>query len=70
MGAKELEQLKHLSSKIQEVTSNVLILWIQHLGTQVPFSDKVAPDIDDFPYEPEFQCYVQVVKTTFVDDFK
>ena len=39
-------------------------------GTQVGFSDKAVPDIDDFTDEPEFQCDVQVVKNTFVDDSK
>ena len=33
-------------------------------GTQGAFSDKVAPDIDDFTDEPEFQCDAQVVKNT------
>ena len=39
-------------------------------GTQGTFSDKFALDIDDFTDEPEFQCDVQVVKNTFVDDSK
>ena len=38
--------------------------------TQRAFSDKVAPVIDDFTDEPEFQCDVQVVKDTFVHDFE
>ena len=38
--------------------------------TQGAFSDKVAPNIDDFTDEPEFQCDFQVVKNTFVDDSK
>ena len=35
--------------------------------TQGAFSNKVAPDIDDFADEPKFQFDVQVVKNTFVD---
>ena len=39
-------------------------------GNQGAFSDKVAPDIDDFTDEPEFQYDVQVVKNTAADDSK
>ena len=47
-----------MSTKIREVTSNVVI-------TQGTFSDKVAPDIEDFTDETECQCDVEVVKVTF-----
>ena len=54
--SKELDQLKHLSTKINEVTSNVLITKknkkLFHTkgvpGTQGAFSDKVTPNIADF----------------------
>ena len=74
--------MKHLSTKIQEVTSNVGITKKneKHLseysttkyipGTQGAFPGKVGPDIDDFTDEPEFQCDVQVVENAFVDDSK
>ena len=62
-GAKELEQLmKHFSTKIQEVTSNVVIakknekqyvrLQLSIPGTQRGFLDKFAPDIDGLADEP------------------
>ena len=60
-GAKELEQLKHLSTKILESTTNVMItkknekqyirLQLSIPGTQGAFLDKVAPDIDDLGQE-------------------
>ena len=37
-------------------------------GMQGAFSDKVAPDIDDFTDEPEVLWDVQVVKNTLADD--
>ena len=40
------------------------------LSDKGSFSDKVAPDIDDFTDKPEIQCDAQVVKNTFLDDFK
>ena len=59
----QLEQLKHLSKKIQEVTLNVAIskkngkqyvrLQLSIPRTQWSFSDKVAFDIDDFTDESE-----------------
>ena len=77
---KEFEQLKHLSTKIQEVTSNVAIteknekqhgrLQLSIQGTQGAFSDKVTSHINDFTDKPEVQCDIQVVKNTFVDDSK
>ena len=64
-GAKELEQLKHLSTKILESTTNVMItkknekqyirLQLSIPGTQGAFLDKVAPDIDDF--RPRNACF-------------
>ena len=35
---------------------------------QGAFSDKVAPDIDDFTDKPDAQCDVQVVKGALADD--
>ena len=52
---KELEQLKHLSLKINKVTSKDVTI--------------IAPDIG-FTDEPVVQCDVPVVKDTFVDDRK
>ena len=74
---KELE-LKHLSTKIQEVTSNAAIagkngkqyvrLTLTIPGTQGAFLDKVIPDIDGFTDAPVvYQCYAQVVENTFVN---
>ena len=63
--------MKHLSTKIREVTSNVVTtkkneaLCQAMPGTQGTFSDKVAPDIEDFTDETECQCDVEVVKVTF-----
>ena len=78
-GKGHLKQLKHLSTKIQESTSNVAIteenekeyarLQLSIPGTHLVFSDKVAPDIDGFTNEPVVQCDVEVVKNSFVDDF-
>ena len=60
-GTKELEQLKHFSTKIQEVTSNgVITEENEKLVTQGAFSNKVTPVID----EPVVQCDVQVVENT------
>ena len=57
--------MKHLSTKIQKVTSNVVIteknekqyfrLQLSIPETQGLFSDKNVRDIDDFTDEPEFQ---------------
>ena len=57
-----------MRTEIQEVTSNVVIIEINekqyvrlqlvYQGPRGAFSDKVDPDIDDFPNEPEFQCDV------------
>ena len=66
-GTKELDRLKYLSTKIQEVTSNVAITEInkkQYAGLQlsVPATQgallvKVTRDIDGFTAEPVFrQC--------------
>ena len=63
-------QVKHLSTKIQEMTSNVVITQknVYHItgipGTQRAFSDKVAPDIDVLTDEPVVQCDVQVAENT------
>ena len=75
-GTKELEQLKHLSLKIQEVASIVAITvkneklsdanYRETAGTQKAFSDKITFNIDGFTDEPFFQCNVQVVENTFV----
>ena len=59
-GTKELEKLKHLSKKIQEAISNIIITetnekLCQTTGTQGAFSDKVIPDIDGFTDEPMVQ---------------
>ena len=78
---KELDQLKHLSTKIQEVTKNVAITEKnekQYVRLQLiiprtlgEFLNKVTPDIDGFTDEPVVhQCDVQVVENTFVDDSK
>ena len=80
-GSEELDQLEHLSTKIQEVTSDVAIteknekqyvrLQLIIPGTQGAFLDKVTPDIDGFTDEPVLhQCDIQVVEYTFVDDSK
>ena len=55
--------MKHLSAKIQKVTSNVVItqkneklsLTSEILEIQGTFSDKVTPDIDGFTDEPVVQ---------------
>ena len=62
-GIRAIEAFEHLSMNKQEVTSNVVIpekKWkticqttVSIPGTKGAFSDKVAPDIDDFD-EPEF----------------
>ena len=39
-------------------------------GTQRAFSDKITSSIDGSTDEPFFQCNVQVVENTFIDDFK
>ena len=71
--------MKYLSTKIQEVTSNVGIteknekhvrLQLSISGTQGAFSDKVAPDFDGFTDEPVLKCDVQAVENLFVDDSK
>ena len=36
--------------------------------THGAFLDKVVLDIDDFTDKPEFQCDIQIVKNTYVDD--
>ena len=36
--------------------------------TNGAFLDKVVLDIDDFTDKPEFQCDIQIVKNTYVDD--
>ena len=62
-GTKELEKLKHLSKKIQEVISNIIITEKNEklgqttgiLGTQEVFSDNVTADIDGFTHEPVVQ---------------
>ena len=77
-GNMDSEQLKHLSTKIQEVASNVTItvnneklcLTTRIPVTQVTFWNKVTPDVDGFNDGPVFQCHVQVVENTFVDDPK
>ena len=80
-GTKELDQLNHLSTKIQEVTKNVAITEKnekQYVRLQLiiprtlgEFLNKVTPDIDGFTDEPVVhQCDVQVVENTFVDDSK
>ena len=79
---KELE-LKHLCTKIRDVTSNVAIAeknWKQYVrlplsisGTQGAFLDKVIPDIDGFTDEPVvYQRNAQVVENFCkqVDNFK
>ena len=74
---KDLE-LKHLSTKIQEVSSNVAIagkngkqyvrLTLTIPGTQGAFLVKVIPDIDGFTDAPVvYQCNTQVVENTFVN---
>ena len=71
-GTKELEEPKHLSTKIQEVTSNIVIIEknekLCHTtaipGTQGAFSDKVTPNIDGFTDKPVVQYDVQVVENT------
>ena len=74
---KEL-QLKHLSTRIQDVTSNVANAeknWKEYVrlqfsipGTQGAFLDKVILDIDGFTDEAVvYQCNAQVVKNTFVN---
>ena len=54
MKTKEFEQLKHLSTKIQEVTSLRLL---EKPGTQ----GAILACIDGFTDEPVVQCDVQVV---------
>ena len=75
-GTKKLQQLKHLSLKIQKATSKngtitekkknnirqIIYTNQGHLPT------KVTPDIN-FADEPVVQC-VSVVENTFVDDCK
>ena len=65
---------KHLSTKIQELISNIVIWekWktlsdIRIPGTQIIFSRKVSPDIDGSTDEPVVQCDIQVVENTFAD---
>ena len=73
-----IEQLKHWSTKIQEVISNIVITEKnekQCQTTGIPrtlgaFSDKVTLDIDGFTDEPVVKCDVQVVENTFIDDSK
>ena len=69
--------MKKLSTKIQEVTSNVTITeknekrYVRlQLGTQMVFSDKVVPHIDGFTDQPVAQCNVQFVENTFVENSK
>ena len=72
---KELGQLNHLSTKIQEVISNIVITEKNEKlcqtagipGTERAFSDKVTLNIDGFTDEPLVQCDVQVVENTFTD---
>ena len=62
-GTKELEKLKHLSKKIQEVISNIIITEKNEKlcqttgipGTQEVFSDNATADIDGFTDEPVVQ---------------
>ena len=71
-GTKQLEQRKHLSAKIQEVISSIVITEKNEklcqatgiLGTQGVFSDRVTPD------KLVVQCGVQAVENTFIDDSK
>ena len=68
--------------KIQEVTSNVAITEknekqnVKKSYSQVylirkgHFQKKLLPDIDGFTDETVVQCYVPVLKNTFVDDSK
>ena len=71
-GSEELDQLKHLSTKINEVTPNVVTTEknekLCHTkgvsGTQRAFSDKVTPDIDDFTDESVVQRDAQVAEST------
>ena len=69
-GAKELEQLmKHLSTKIQEVTPNVMITkknTVKYTSDSYLFSDKFAPDIEGFTDKPIW-CSIWSW-STFVDD--
>ena len=73
-----IRSIEALSTKIQEVTSNVVIIeksekLCQTTGipkTQGVFSDKITPDIDRFTDEPEFLCDVQTVENTFVNNTK
>ena len=68
--------MKHLSTEIQEVISNIVIteknekIRIGIPGTQGAFSDKVTPGINDFIDEPVVQCDVQVVENAFMNDSK
>ena len=75
---KELDHLKHLSLKIQEVTSkNVAITakkveqCVRHIKctNQGHLSTNNTPDID-FTDEPVVQYDASVVKNTFFDDCK
>ena len=60
--------MKHLSTKIQEVTSNVVInnkngklcQTTGIPGIQGTISDKITSDIDGFTDEPVVQCDVEV----------
>ena len=67
------KQLEHLSTKIQESSSNVAIteknekqyvrLYLSIPETHGEFSDKIAPNIDGYTNEPVVQCDTVVVKT-------
>ena len=68
--------MKHLSTKIQEVTSNVAIIVKNEKlcqttgmpGSQGAYSGKVTSDIDSFTDDTVVQCEVQAVEKPFVDD--
>ena len=69
---KELEQLKGLSEKIQDLASNAVVTdkkeepYVRNTRLGI-FSDKVTVDID-FTDGTIVQYKVSVVRNTFVDD--
>ena len=70
-GTKEIQQLKYLSMKIQEVASNVASTVNTGIpGTQGHFEIKLPLNNVMVFYDEPVHCDAQVVENTFVNDSK
>ena len=65
-GIRAIEAFEYKNTRSHVITKKnekeYVRLQLSIKGAQGAFPNKVAPDIDDFTDEPEFQCDVQVVK--------